>query len=338
MKSLLFLISLFISESLACTTFCLKTDKHIIFGKNYDYNVDVGYVYVNKRGIEKLSYKDNSGRQIKWVSKYGSVTFNQYGRESPSGGMNEAGLVIELLWLNETEYTKANRPSIDCLQWIQFQLDQSANIDDIVSNNKKVQIQSRAKVHYLITDSLGNSYALEFLGGKLIKTAAAVLANNSYSNSKNYTEKSAAFSFTKSSNDRFKKADHLLKAYRNENPVDYGFSILGEVDQGSATKWQIIYDLKKREIHFKTRRFAKVKTIQARKFDYAAKSDVLMLNMNQVGAGISNKSFITYDHSLNLAAMKTAFKATRFLGNIEDSLIETWARYPLDYTKAKSSR
>jgi penicillin V acylase-like amidase (Ntn superfamily) len=27
------------------------------------------------------------------------VTFNQYGRNFPSGGMNEAGLVIELMWL-----------------------------------------------------------------------------------------------------------------------------------------------------------------------------------------------------------------------------------------------
>jgi choloylglycine hydrolase len=26
-----------------------------------------------------------------WTSRYGSITFNQYGREFPSGGINEKG-------------------------------------------------------------------------------------------------------------------------------------------------------------------------------------------------------------------------------------------------------
>jgi choloylglycine hydrolase len=33
------------------------------------------------------------GKTISWISKYGSITFNQYGREFPTGGMNEKGLV-----------------------------------------------------------------------------------------------------------------------------------------------------------------------------------------------------------------------------------------------------
>ena len=37
------------------------------------------------------------GTPASWVSKYGSVTFNQYGRELPTGGMNEAGLVVETI-------------------------------------------------------------------------------------------------------------------------------------------------------------------------------------------------------------------------------------------------
>ena len=36
--------------------------------------------------------------------KYGAIFFNQFGREFPMGGMNEAGLVVELMWLDETVF------------------------------------------------------------------------------------------------------------------------------------------------------------------------------------------------------------------------------------------
>jgi penicillin V acylase-like amidase (Ntn superfamily) len=45
-----------------------------------------------------------SPNPAKWVSRYGSVTFNQYGCENPTGGMNEAGLVVEQMWLDESAY------------------------------------------------------------------------------------------------------------------------------------------------------------------------------------------------------------------------------------------
>jgi choloylglycine hydrolase len=34
-------------------------------------------------------------KPLTWVATYGSVSFNQNGRELPCGGINEAGLVIE---------------------------------------------------------------------------------------------------------------------------------------------------------------------------------------------------------------------------------------------------
>ena len=58
---------------------------------------------------------------IAWTSKYGSATFNQYGREFPMGGMNEAGLVVESMMLFETEYPLPDtRSGIDPTQWIQY--------------------------------------------------------------------------------------------------------------------------------------------------------------------------------------------------------------------------
>jgi Penicillin V acylase and related amidases len=43
-------------------------------------------------------------KPIEWISKYGSITFNQSGREFPHGGINEKGLVIEQMWLDEAAY------------------------------------------------------------------------------------------------------------------------------------------------------------------------------------------------------------------------------------------
>src|SRR3954447_12341560 len=88
----------------ACTTFCLRKDSTAVFGKNYDWHFDDGLVLVNKRGVAKTAAPPPAGSPAQWTSRYGSVTFNQFGREFPNGGLNEAGLALELMWLNETLY------------------------------------------------------------------------------------------------------------------------------------------------------------------------------------------------------------------------------------------
>ena len=89
----------------ACTTFCLKDDESLVFGRNYDWHLDHGLIIVNKKGVAKRAILiDPQDTPARWVSKYGSVTFNQYGRELPCGGMNEGGLVLETMWLTGTAY------------------------------------------------------------------------------------------------------------------------------------------------------------------------------------------------------------------------------------------
>src|SRR5262245_16558992 len=86
--------------ALACTTFCLRGGDRIVFGKNYDWTIEDGLLMVNKRGVRRASGLGAASLPARWTSRYGSVTFNQYGRDAPSGGMNEAGLVIELMWVD----------------------------------------------------------------------------------------------------------------------------------------------------------------------------------------------------------------------------------------------
>ncbi|KPJ72829.1 hypothetical protein AMJ52_04980, partial [candidate division TA06 bacterium DG_78] len=117
-------------NSHACTTFCFEHKGEWIYGRNYDWTIERCLIVVNKRGAAKTAWTQDNPAQ--WVSKYGSVTFNQYGREFPLGGMNEAGLVIECMWLEHTEYPHIDaRKGLSDLQWIQYQLDNFATVDEV---------------------------------------------------------------------------------------------------------------------------------------------------------------------------------------------------------------
>src|SRR5688572_32604760 len=118
-KCLTFILTIIISiQSLACTSFFINKDGKMIFGRNYDWISGEGMLFTNLRGLKKTSMNTNDGKTISWVSRYGSLSFNQYGKEFPTGGMNEQGLVVELMWLDGTKYPSADeRPAVGTLQW-----------------------------------------------------------------------------------------------------------------------------------------------------------------------------------------------------------------------------
>src|ERR1700741_4950522 len=199
MKQILTLLILFFSfPAFTCTTFFINRNGQLIFGRNYDWVAGQGMVNTNLRGLAKTSFAMPDGSTINWVSLYGSITFNQYGKEFPTGGMNEKGLVVELMWLDGTQYPKAdNRPAVEVLQWIQYQLDNCATIDDVIATDTRVRIASKgnAPLHYLIADAKGYAATIEFLNGKMVVHKGAelpfpVLTNNSYEESLDQTESS----------------------------------------------------------------------------------------------------------------------------------------------------
>lgn len=54
----IFLSFNFISSnfSTACTTFCIHTDNDLVFGRNYDFMIGNGIVFVNKAGVIKNAF------------------------------------------------------------------------------------------------------------------------------------------------------------------------------------------------------------------------------------------------------------------------------------------
>ena len=128
-----------VSITHACTTFQMSSFEKKIMGKSYDWHLTHGMVIVNKRNIAKTALTFNPlETPASWVSKYGTVTFNQYGREFPLGGINEKGLAVEIMWLDETQYPeKDSRKSLNELQWIQYQLDNYSKVIEVVKDAEK---------------------------------------------------------------------------------------------------------------------------------------------------------------------------------------------------------
>src|SRR5688572_29038273 len=96
------LLLVYSAAAFPCSTFLLNKDGQLVFGRNYVWVSGNGMLVVNTKGVKKMAQLTEGENPAKWVSKWGSITFNQFGKEFPHGGMNEAGLVIELMWLDET--------------------------------------------------------------------------------------------------------------------------------------------------------------------------------------------------------------------------------------------
>lgn len=333
------LASVFAAEAFACTTFCLKNNGEVLFGKNYDWMIGDGLVFVNKRGVEKTARVTGNETAARWTSRYGSVTFNQYGKDNPSGGMNEAGLVIELMWLDDTVYPKPDaRPVVDVLEWIQYQLDISANVSEVVKNAETVRIASPVKLHYLVNDRQGNSATVEFLDGRLVahtgeNLAVAALANDTYEKSLNYSKSTAAEKAkTESSFDRFTRAAEKTKEFgakprTEQETVAYAFAILANVAQQNSTQWSIVYDQRRAKIHFRSMRSAQVKTVDARGFDYACGGAVKIFDVNSKDAGDVTAKFADYTRAANRDLIERAFNGTPFLKAVPASSRDEMAAF-----------
>ena len=95
MKKTILLISIFIYQiSIACSAFYYNGENKIL-AKNFDWGFGQGYLIKNIRGQQKYSYGFRGNNVAGWISKFGSITFNQNGKEFPYGGINEKGLVVE---------------------------------------------------------------------------------------------------------------------------------------------------------------------------------------------------------------------------------------------------
>ena len=335
---LFFAISAFVS-SFACTTFFINKNGQLIFGRNYDWMTGNGIVCSNQKGLSKTSSKTADGKTISWTSKYGSITFNQYGKEFPTGGMNEKGLVVEMMWLDDTQYPAIDsRPAIGELQWLQYQLDNCSTVAELIATDKDIRIASNgtAPLHFLTADATGNVATIEFINGKILvhnnkNLPFPVLTNNSYEESLPVAKLTNPV--VENSLERFNQTCSMLQTYQantiNIPVVDYSFNILNKVAQTGYTKWSIVYDISNKKIYFKTADYPSIKNISFSTFSFACATPSKAWDMNQMGNGDIANQFINFNQDLNQHIVEKSFtESADQINATEQEIKNTWA-YPL---------
>jgi choloylglycine hydrolase len=309
----------------SCTTFCLDKGGHLVFGKNFGWIQNDGLVFVNKRGVVKTARSDEkAANPATWTSKYGSVTFNQIGRDLPWGGINETGLVVEILALYEAKFPPPDeRPCIGHVQWVQYQLDNCSKVEEVIASDSQVRISKPPQVkggHYLVCDKTGNCASIEFLNGKLVshtkKTMPVkVLANSTYAESIAFLQDEQIEKPPNAQGNvslfRFARAAEMLKNYSSRSSqlvIEHAFDIISNVrgdgigyvrGEPLYTQWSIVYDMKNLKVYFHTRGNEQIRYFDLSSFDFSCKTPVTILDVTANLTGDVTNNFVNYTHKAN---------------------------------------
>lgn len=158
----------------------LGPDNTVITARSMDWKEDIkSNIWVFPRGMERTS--DTGPNSLSWTSKYGSVTVSGY-ELATTDGMNEKGLVANLLWLAESEYPPmaSDEKTLAVSLWAQYVLDNYATVEEAVKALEKEDFivvtaatpggtgAGLATLHLSLSDASGDSAIFEYIDGKLI--------------------------------------------------------------------------------------------------------------------------------------------------------------------------
>ena len=310
----------FLESGSACTSFVQETPQGTVLGATLDLQVPAeGAVVVNRRGIAKENFrKSTEGKTMKWVSRYGSISFNVAGRGFPFGGMNEAGLVISSMQDMQSEYPEPDgRFPFDAGSFIQYLLDTCGSVNDVIRANERIrpEADNGRPNHYLVADESGNVAALEYVDGELMvyqneKLPVAAMSNMPYSRAVYAYQNDGPrwwWSNPGRSAERVAIAAKRIASYdpkRDPNPMKYAFHTLSLV-ANPDTQWQVGYNIQKRKIWFRTNRSRTGKYFSFSDFDFSCDAPSLLLDVHTAAAGHVAGAFSPYNHQRNLWMFET---------------------------------
>nr|MCU0714127.1 linear amide C-N hydrolase [Pirellula sp.] len=152
--------------------------EQIVTGRTMDWKEDMmSNMWIMPRGVQRDGGMGAKG--LNWKSKFGSVVVSVY-EAGTADGMNERGLVANLLFLVESEYPSGksdDRPQMSIAAWTQYILDNFASVEDAVSAMREEAFRPisvtapngvEGKIHLSISDPSGESAIFEYIKGKLV--------------------------------------------------------------------------------------------------------------------------------------------------------------------------
>lgn len=172
------LATLILPSANACTrALYVGSDNTVITGRTMDWAEDMHTnLWVFPQGIERNSEAGTDS--VTWKSKYGSVVSSVY-QIASADGMNEKGLVMNLLYLAESDYGKpeAGHPPMSISLWGQYALDNFATVSEAVDSLQAKPFYliapnlpngTASTVHLSLSDPSGDSAIFEYVEGKLV--------------------------------------------------------------------------------------------------------------------------------------------------------------------------
>lgn len=285
----------------ACSSFLLERGDTLLVGHNLDDYIPMpGLIVVNPRGIAKHGLGWSTFNPLapvspafKWVSKYGSVTYSNMGKEFPDGGMNEAGLYVGEMSYWFTEYPKdKGLVRLYHHHWVQYLLDNFSSVDQVLSDLPRVVPDGHCRWQFFVADSSGTAATITFVKGKaVINTGDSLpvkaLCNRRYAREMDTLRLYRGFGgerevdFADTMDDRrFVRAAEMLRAQDRKLAVeDYAFAILRRLDWGN-NKWSLAFDLGSRLLRFDTDRSRQVKTLDLAALDFSPGAPAMVFDLN----------------------------------------------------------
>lgn len=313
----------------ACTRVVyLGKNGMVVTGRTTDWKEDLkSNIYVFPRGIERAGA--DKGNTIHWKSKYGSVITAGYDIGT-SDGMNEKGLVANLLYLAESDYYRPNdtRPVMGISIWTQYVLDNFATVDEAVKELSKETFRidapdmpngAKSTLHLAISDASGNSAIFEYIKGKLIihegKEYQVMTNSPSYEQQitlNNYWKQIGGLVMLPGTNravDRFVRASfyiNVIPQTDNQREAVAGvFSVIRNVSVPlgisvpaqpniSSTRWRTVADQKNKVYFFESTMTPNIFWINMKDLDFSAGAPIKKLNLanGETYAGNAAKNMV----------------------------------------------
>ncbi|MGL5262791.1 MAG: linear amide C-N hydrolase [Bacteroides sp.] len=303
------------NEVQACTRVVYKgNDNYVVTARSMDWKEDLyTNLWIFPRGMKRSG--EIADNPLKWTSKYGSVVSSAY-ENSSTDGMNEKGLVANLLWLAESEYPArdASKPGLSIAGWVQYVLDNFATVSEAVAAMESGSFQvvsdqmpdgSRmATLHLSISDAQGDNAIFEFIKGQLVvhhDPAYQVMTNSPIYEEQlalnEYWQNIGGQTFLPGTNraaDRFVRASYYInvipKSANRREVIGSVFSVIrnASVPYGistpdqpniSSTRWRTVSDQKNRVYYFENSLYPSVIWVDFADINFDKQKKVMKLNL-----------------------------------------------------------
>ena len=305
----------------ACTRVVYQgKDNTVLTARSMDWKEDTrSNLWIFPRGMKRNG--EIGKNPLEWTSKYGSVVASAYDICS-TDGMNEKGLVANLLWLAESEYPQwdGKKPGLSIAAWVQYILDNFATVDEAVSYDTSLYAARICNSDYItIFEYIGGELKIHHDKSYQVMTNSPVFDQQLALN--DYWKNIGGTTFLPGTNraaDRFVRASFYINAIPKvadtRTAVASVFSVIRNtsVPLGittpnepniSSTRWRTVSDQKNKVYFFESTIQPNVFWVNLQDVDFSEKAPVKMLDL------VSGKTYAG-----NTAEQFVEAKPFKFLG------------------------